>query len=467
MKRNFTHRRKEMKKRSDWLRKEIKRKKKKKDRGIVDFMRIMYHFFKELPQWINEMADPRHPSYITYTQSDLIVMALLKNVCSIETMRMMEEKFNEEECIATLKIISGDQDLNEMPHYDTLNYYLERLSPTCLAQLRKKMIKSLIRMKSFYRGKLLGKYWRVILDGTGLFYFKERHCENCLVTTTKKEDGKEIKRYFHKVLEAKLVLAPNLILSLDTEFIENEKEDVEKQDCELNAAKRLLERVKKDYPRLEICIQGDSLYAAETVMGICRKNHWSYILTQKESRQALLSESYEWLCAGEGVTQKHNIGKELGMGRYVNHVEDVAGKEEIANMYEYQHESTNGKGETEAHRFQWITNIELTTKILEEMIEAGRGRWKIENEGFNNQKNGIYHIEHLNSRDKNAMKNHYLLTQIADILMQLYLAWNPLVRVIGQSIKNTSSRLLESFRTLAIMDEDVSYIYKYTTVYLE
>lgn len=64
------------------------------------------------------------------------------------------------------------------------------------------------------------------------------------------------------------------------------------------------------------------------------------------------------------------------------------------------------------------------------MTEAGRGRWKIENEGFNNQKNEIYDIEHLNSTDSNAMKNHYLLTQIADIIMQLYLSWSPLIKEI-------------------------------------
>ena len=100
------------------------------------------------------------------------------------------------------------------------------------------------------------------------------------------------------------------------------------------------------------------------------------------------------------------------------------------------------------------------------MIEAGRGRWKIEN-GFNNQKNGIYDIEHLNSRNSNAMKNHYLLTQISDIIMQIYLAWNPLIEEIGQSIKNTSSRLLESFRQHTVTDEDVLHIQRYTTVYLE
>ena len=68
----------------------------------------------------------------TYTQSVLVNMAILKNVCSLESMRQMEETFNEDICIDTLGILSGDKNLNEMPHYDTLNCYLEKLSPHCL-----------------------------------------------------------------------------------------------------------------------------------------------------------------------------------------------------------------------------------------------------------------------------------------------------------------------------------------------
>ena len=263
------------------------------------------------------------------------------------------------------------------------------------------------------------------------------------------------------------MLAPNLVLSLDTEFIENESEDVSKQDCEINAAKRLLERLKKDYPKLPIVLQGDALYAAETVMEICQKNKWEYILTQKDGRQKILAESYEWIAVGDGLTEVKRIGKEKGTGAYANHVEEVAGKTQISNIYEYKYETTDEKGNEQEISFQWITSIELTKRNLEEMIMAGRGRWKIENEGFNNQKNGIYQIEHLNSRNSNAMKNHYLITQIADIIMQLYLAWNPLIREVHQSIKNTSSRLKESFRTHTITCEDVSYIERYTTVYLE
>ena len=424
---------KKMKKRSDWVMKSQKREKKKKDRGIVDFAMVQNHFFRELPEWINQMEDPRNESYITYTQADLVYMGILKNLCSVDGMRQMEEKFNEQACIETLGLLSGNHMLEEMPHYDTLNYYLERLSPQCLSGIRGKMVGSLLRMKQFYRARLLGKYWRVAIDGTGLFYFKERHCENCLCETGKDAEGKETKRYYHKVLEAKLILGEKLVISLGTEFIENGSEDVKKQDCEINAAKRLLERMKKEHPRLPVCLQGDALYATEPMMRLCRENGWRYIFTQKETRQPVIGESYAWIQEGGGTVVK-NIGKELGTGRYANHVEEVAGKEETAHVYEYEY-TEKKEGEEKKGRFQWLTDIELTERNLEGMVEAGRGRWKIENEGFNNQKHGLYRIEHLNSRDRNGMKNHYLVTQIADILMQLYLAWNPLVREMGQSKK--------------------------------
>ena len=446
------------------MRKAEKRKKKQQDKGIVDFMMVQQHFWKDLKVWLNEMDDPRNESYITYTQADLVFMGILKNVCSQESMREMDESFNEETCIATLSRMSGNRKLQEMPHYDTLNYYLEKLSPQCLAGLRKKMIASLIRGRQFYRNRLLGKYWRVVLDGTQLYCFKERHCENCLSTTRTTEDGKKETYYYHRVLEAKLVLGEKVVLSLDTEFIENEKEDVPKQDCEINAAKRLLERLKKGHPRLPVCIQGDCLYAAESIMEICRKNGWKYIFTQKSTRQKNVAESYAWIEEGGGKKQVNGICQEKGTGAYINHVEEVAGKTETMNLYEYEYTKKDGVTKV---KFQWISDIDLTKRNLEEMITAARGRWKIENEGFNNQKTGIYRIEHMNSRNSNAMKNHYLLTQIADLIMQIYLAWHPLIRKIKQSIKNTSSRLLESFRRHPITDEDVQYIQKHTSVYLE
>lgn len=49
----------------------------------------------------------------------------------------------------------------------------------------------------------------------------------------------------------------------------------------------------------------------------------------------------------------------------------------------------------------------------------GRKRWKIENEGFNIQKNGTFDIGHLYSKNATAIKVHYLMIQIAHIIRQL------------------------------------------------
>ena len=67
----------------------------------------------------------------------------------------------------------------------------------------------------------------------------------------------------------------------------------------------------------------------------------------------------------------------------------------------------------------WITTIKITEKKVEEVVHTGRKRWKIENEGFNEQKHWTFNIEHLYSTDWNAMKIHYLLTQIAHMIRQL------------------------------------------------
>ena len=52
-------------------------------------------------------------------------------------------------------------------------------------------------------------------------------------------------------------------------------------------------------------------------------------------------------------------------------------------------------------------------------MHLGRKRWKIENEGFNIQKNGTFDIGHLYSKDTTAIKVHYLMVQIAHIIRQL------------------------------------------------
>ena len=51
--------------------------------------------------------------------------------------------------------------------------------------------------------------------------------------------------------------------------------------------------------------------------------------------------------------------------------------------------------------------------------KGGRQRWRIENEGFNRQKNSGLNLEHVYSIDLEKWKAYYCLLQIAFILTQL------------------------------------------------
>lgn len=98
-------------------------------------------------------------------------------------------------------------------------------------------------------------------------------------------------------------------------------------------------KIKKEYPRLPICMQGDALYATEPIMQLCRDYHWEYLLTQKDIRQKLLDESFEWIKSGDGAERKSGLCEEKGNACYANHVEKVAGKKEVMNVFEYEYET--------------------------------------------------------------------------------------------------------------------------------
>ena len=74
------------------------------------------------------------------------------------------------------------------------------------------------------------------------------------------------------------------------------------------------------------------------MMKRCRENGWSYLFTQKESRQKAVGETYEWIRGGSGEMQKEGVCREKETGAYVNDVEETTGKEETMNLYGYEYE---------------------------------------------------------------------------------------------------------------------------------
>jgi hypothetical protein len=418
----------------------IKREKEKEINFFEEFIKLQKHFFKDIVKHLKGVKDPRHRSYIEYDTDILLFSLLMKNACSITSMSSMTEQFNKDECIENIAKVLGYKTLEELPHYDTINIFLCSLNTEEIEKIRDYMIKELFKKRSLEGFRLLNKYWCIAVDATGLFSFSEKHCEHCLKKEYKnKETGRVEKTvYYHNVLEAKLV-AGDMVFSIATEFIENEDENVPKQDCELKAFKRLAAKLKKKYPRLPICILGDSLYACEPVFKICDDYKWKFLLRFKEG-------------SIKSIAREFNILKELDgcRNKSCKWVNEIGYNQRTVNLIEAEIENED----SEKKCYVFITDIRITKRNADEIVSFGRSRWKIENEGFNNQKTKKYNIEHANSLNYNAMKNHYLITQLADILRQLYEKGVDKIRDLNKSIKEISSSLLESFRTRLLTNED-------------
>jgi hypothetical protein len=420
-----------------------KRKKQKEENYFFGMVKTALHFFPKLWDKLAGVKDPRHQSYITYGVLEMLVAVILKNAAGIESMRQMDRAFNTDECIENVYKVLGMSPRENLPQHDTLNDLLEQAAPEEIAGVRNYMTGCLLSGRALERYRLPGKKWGILFDGTGLFSFPERHCEHCLKrVTTNPKTGEKKTVYMHHVLEAKL-LAGDMVFSLDSEFIENESEDVLKQDCELKAFYRMAERLKRKYPRLPVCVIGDSLYACDPVFELCGRNNWDYLIRFKDGSIPTVAREFEAL-------RKIADGVELdksGTCRYANSL--ATARCEVNCL------SQEVEVEGKLKQYIFLTSMGITKRNAEKIAEAGRARWKIENEGFNIQKNHRCFIEHAFSENYNAMKCHYLLAQIAEIIMQLYENGAELFKTIQHGVKEISSLLLESLRTRIFTDEDI------------
>src|SRR5205823_1109224 len=65
-----------------------------------------------------------------------------------------------------------------------------------------------------------------------------------------------------------------------------------KQDCELNAAKRLLPRLRAEHRQLPVIITGDDLYSHEPMVELLASLRFHYLLVAKPESH---KEMFEWV----------------------------------------------------------------------------------------------------------------------------------------------------------------------------
>jgi hypothetical protein len=305
-----------------------------------------------------------------------------------------------------------------LPHMDTVDVVMRRLDPTELETLKRSLVRTLLARRTLHKFRLFDTWFVVAVDATGVMSFSERHCDHCLTTTSTHGTV----TYFHTVLEAKLVCANGFSLSLETEWIENPEGDFTKQDCERTAFKRLAARLKQHFPRLPICLTADGLYPNAPFFTICRDYGWRFIVTFKDGNlptvwDAVLARQ----CGGEALSCDERVQqgdtRYYRLYRWVNALTYHGHHLQWVECYEVRH---GAKDTVTGHHFVYVTDLSVEARTVAELVRTGRLRWKIENAGFNTQKNLGYRLHHKYSRCSwRAGKNYYQCLQIAHLLNQL------------------------------------------------
>lgn len=430
------------------------------DRDELDQFAIMeavvvtlYHFFGGPAKLFGSVHDPRIPELITYSWEVLGFTGMLMFLCLLGARRQIAHMFRGNgRSAAKFQILF---DVETCPHGDTLNAAASRIDPDEMQEVVTGMTRTLIRKKVLYGYRLLDRYFVVAMDATGRLTFPERHCPNCL---TAKHQGKTL--YYHPILEAKLVVPNGFAFSIMTEFIENPGKHPTKQDCELKAFYRLTKRLKEAFPRLPICLSLDSLFACGPVMSICEDYGWKYMIVHKEKSIPYIQEEFEALLP---LALENHLRARLGPQRKIKQdyhwMNDICyvdsdKNEHPVGVLECLEEKADSDGQPRTTRFRWITNFKLkTNRVIVLADQGGRIRWKIENEGFNVQKNGGYDLEHAYTTDPVASKVFYFLLQMAHLIAQLTEKGSLLRKAFPDGVgsaKNIAFRLLEAWRNLRI-----------------
>lgn len=396
------------------------------------------------------VSDEREEGKIHYPMSVLLFTGVLLFICQLGARRQVNHRLRENTRVRQkYRALFGVEDI---PHGDTLNYNYQRLKVEEVQEVVCRLMEGVMATEELRQRRLFGIYYLIALDGTGVLTYHERHCSTCL--TRKLNNGQIL--YYHPVLEAKLVTANGYALSLMTEFIENNDPQATKQDCELKAFYRVAERLKKRFPHVPFCLLLDGLFAGGPTLEACEKKDWKYLIGLTDDDLPTINHEFEALLALPPENRRE-IALVKGVHqtyRWMNGIAytDSDNRTHALNVLECVEITPNRPDQST--KFKWITNFTLLSTNTPTLAnQAGRLRWKIENEGFNFQKHGGFALEHVFSHDKTAHKIFYLLLQIALLFFQLMTKSTAFPRAFPKglgSLKNVAYRLLEAWRNLRI-----------------
>ena len=279
--------------------------------------------------------------------------------------------------------------IDHVPCDTQMREILDPVSPESVRPLFKRIFGQLQRGKALESMLFLEDYYLLALDGTEYFSSKTIHCASCLQKTHRNGSI----TYSHQMLGAALIHPDQrTVIPLMPEPIVKQ-DGTAKNDCERNAAKRFITKLRQDHPHLQFIVTEDSLSSNAPHIETLHAHGLHYILGVKDGEHAYLFAQVQAAEQAGRVTSYERHDRAAGVVHRFRFVNDVAlntsHRDVRVNFLEYWEVSAR-----KVQHFSWVTDLRVSPRNVYHLMRGGRARWKIENETFNTLKNQGYNFEH-------------------------------------------------------------------------
>ena len=304
--------------------------------------------------------------------------------------------------------------IDSLPGDTAFREILDEVDPQELQRLFELPMNVLREEKVFEQRQVLGKYTAVSVDGTGHYCSGKKQCPQCMIKNHR--NGKQT--FYHQLLGAVAVHPEqSTVFPIACEAIVKQDGST-KNDCELNASKRIIPQIRQMLPVEQIVGIFDALYingphikalAEENIRYIIGSKGQTYVDIQVERlKRESKMQTLQWEANGNICTVYFTNNLILN-GQHP----DI-----LTNYFEYS--EVEKKTNKQVFFSTWITDIEITEENIEELVKVARARWKIENETFNTLKNQGYHFGRNYGHGKKYLATNFaLLTFLAFLTDQI------------------------------------------------
>lgn len=335
-------------------------------------------------QGLMRVEDPRK-KILEYSFHDLIMSAYALFLLKYPSLLRFEQQGDTQR--TNLMTLFG---IEKVCSDAQLRKVLDLINPHPVRALLKSLHTECHRLGVLREYQVFKDYLICSIDGVHHYSSQDISCENCL----EKQHRDGTKTYSHSMLCGAIVHPERReVFPIAMEPI-LKQDGSQKNDCERNAAKRMIEWMSGKYKDQKWLVVEDALYANGPHIEQIVEKGWSYIIGIKPGSHKTLFDLFESRKASKAVKMLTQIDPHTGSQHIFEWSLDMPLNQQQSQIRCHMLKYTEIKKNGERKEFSWITDIKINKSQVFKIMRIGRSRWKIENETFNTLKNQGYNFEH-------------------------------------------------------------------------